>query len=166
MRRQKIQVVVRARTGSDELCRLAMDLTPKEGPYPEGKYLDGTLSLDMPPLRLRFALPLTVESQSLRRFVDEARSMHADNLDGKAVLCDYDGEPVLAVTWVRVNPPVLVISGEYSSYVIPHGDLHDVDEYPYRAENKVQYTALEIDLADLQGLVSDLQSGLERLGIP
>jgi hypothetical protein len=156
-------IVVRARTRGDSLCQLTMELSPEEGPYPEGKYLSGILSVEI--LGCHFAFPLVVESKGLRRSIDEARSLDAHDLDRKAVLWDYDMQPVLALTRVSVLPPIIVMSGEY---VGPFSamDPDDLEKYPHRALNTVQYTGLVIALGDVDRLVSELRSGLKELGSP
>jgi len=149
-------------SGTDQPCQLAMTLCPGEGP---GTYLRGTLSVEKVGLRLAF--PLTIEPRAVRTFLDEARSLNANHLDGEAVLYDYDYQRVLALTWVPLQPPILVMSGDYTSYLIPEEDqLRNLPRYPYQAQDAVQYSGIVITLADVDRFVSELQSGIDELGRP
>ncbi len=151
------EVVVAARTRGEDPCLLTLRL---QHPECHSDYIDGSLCVQM--LSMRLDVPLVVSAASLRTFMDEARRLDAQDLDTRAVLWDYDAQPVLVLSWVPVAPPVIVMSGEYiSAFCHAHGD--DPEKYPYRAQNTVQYTGLLVDLGTVDRLVQDLRRCLVQL---
>jgi len=147
--------------GTDKPCQLSIALGPDGS---TGIYLIGTLSVEKTEVRMAF--PLCIDLKDMREFLDEARRLSPDRPDGKATMYDYDYQPVLVLSWVPLQPPVLVVSGEYTSYLIPQEDeLRNVEKYPYQAQDNVEYSGIAATLTDVGRLVAELRAGLEELGI-
>jgi hypothetical protein len=163
MCKEQIAIVVEAGANNSDKCRLTMDLTYPDEPRPGPRYVRGTLSVQKPEVQLSF--PLWLETHALRQLLAQARRLASGDLNGNAVLLDYDYQPVLELSWVRVQPPILVISGEYTACLIPGGDLKNVGKYPYEAKDRVQYTALIVTVDEVGRLVHTLEWGLSQLGL-